>query len=184
MHPHNQISYKAVHPHFQSPNSSSTLYFKACFSHAEFDYARYKVFRHLQTLFLPHVMFQVVVACHIMSKPNTFLTWKQCSQTIPFWLDLIKLAALANLLSQKDKRFSHFSLVPYFLKWKKTKISKNIKKSVINWESMADSVIQATGTVEFEDGLSIRNHLEAQNEVLPAAVESTSRFLRGQTEFQ
>ena len=32
-----------------------------------------------------------------------------------------------------------------------------------NRESMAGSVIQATGTVEFEDGLWIGNHLKARN---------------------
>ena len=31
------------------------------------------------------------------------------------------------------------------------------------WESMVGSVIQATGTVEFEDGLWIGNHLKPQN---------------------
>ena len=57
---------------------------------------------------------------------------------------------------------------------------------------MAGSVIQATGTVEFEDGLWIGNHLKARNglqrvrtipEVPPGAVR-TPGFLRGQTEFQ
>ena len=57
---------------------------------------------------------------------------------------------------------------------------------------MAGSVIQATGSVEFEDGLWIRNHLMAQNGlqkvhnipgVQPGAVFTTG-FLRGQTEFQ
>ena len=54
------------------------------------------------------------------------------------------------------------------------------------------SVIQATGTVEFEDGLWIGNHLKAQNslqrvrtipEVQLGAVR-TPGFLKGQTEFQ
>ena len=49
-------------------------------------------------------------------------------------------------------------------------------------ESVVGSVIQATGTVEFEDGLWIGNHLKAQNGlqmvgtipgVLPGAVQST-----------
>ena len=59
-------------------------------------------------------------------------------------------------------------------------------------ESVAGSVIQATGTVEFEDGLWIGNHLKARNGlqrvrtipgVRPGAVR-TPGFLRGQTEFQ
>ena len=33
----------------------------------------------------------------------------------------------------------------------------------INQDSVADSVIQATGTLEFEDGLWIGNQLKAQN---------------------
>ena len=32
-----------------------------------------------------------------------------------------------------------------------------------NWESVVGSVIQATGTVEFEDGLWIGNYLKARN---------------------
>ena len=61
-----------------------------------------------------------------------------------------------------------------------------------NRESVAGSVIQATGTVEFEDGLWIGNHLKARNGlqrvrtipgVQPGAVR-TPGFLRGQTEFQ
>ena len=57
---------------------------------------------------------------------------------------------------------------------------------------MAGSVIQATGTVEFEDGLWIGNHLMARNGlqrvrtipgVRPGAVR-TPGFLRGQTKFQ
>ena len=60
------------------------------------------------------------------------------------------------------------------------------------WESVAGSVIQATGTVEFEDGLLIGNHLKAQNGlqrvdtipgVKPGAL-GTPRFLQRQTEFQ
>ena len=56
---------------------------------------------------------------------------------------------------------------------------------------MAGSVIQATGMVEFEDGLWIGNHLKAQNglqrvctilAVLFVAM-CTPRFLHGQTEF-
>ena len=59
-------------------------------------------------------------------------------------------------------------------------------------ESVAGSVIQAMGTVEFEDGLWIGNHLKAQNGLqrvctisggLPRAV-STPRFVWGKTEFQ
>ena len=59
-------------------------------------------------------------------------------------------------------------------------------------ESVAGSVIQATGTVEFEDGLWIGNNLKAQNGlqrvrtipgVQPGMV-CTPGFLRGQTEFQ
>ena len=59
-------------------------------------------------------------------------------------------------------------------------------------ESVAGSVIQATRTVEFEDGLWIGNHLKAQNGlqrvctipgVQPRKMQ-TPRFLRGQTEFQ
>ena len=37
------------------------------------------------------------------------------------------------------------------------------KAYVTNRESVAGSVIQATGTVEFEDGLWIGNHLKARN---------------------
>ena len=57
---------------------------------------------------------------------------------------------------------------------------------------MAGSVIQATGTVEFEDGLWIGNHLKARNGlqrfrtipgVQPGAVR-TPGFLQGQTELQ
>ena len=57
---------------------------------------------------------------------------------------------------------------------------------------MAGSVIQATGRVEFEDGLWIGNHLKARNGlqrvctipwVQPGAV-CTPGFLQGQTEFQ
>ena len=54
------------------------------------------------------------------------------------------------------------------------------------------SVIQATGTVEFDDGLWIGNHLKAQNvlqRVCPIPgiqpwVVRTPGFLQGQTEFQ
>ena len=59
-------------------------------------------------------------------------------------------------------------------------------------ESRPGSVIQTTGTVEFEDGLWIGNHLKAQNGLLrvrniPGVQQGalhTLRFLRGQTEFQ
>ena len=60
------------------------------------------------------------------------------------------------------------------------------------WDSVTGSVIQATGTVEFEDGLWIGNHLKAKNGlqrirnipgVRPGAVR-TPGFLQGQTEFQ
>ena len=59
-------------------------------------------------------------------------------------------------------------------------------------ESMAGSVIQATGTVDFEDGLWIGNHLKAQNGLqractilrdLPGAVRTLGLY-QGQTEFQ
>ena len=59
-------------------------------------------------------------------------------------------------------------------------------------ESVAGSLIQATGIVEFEDGLRIGNHLKAQNGlqrvhtipwVRPGALH-TPGFLQGQTEFQ
>ena len=65
-------------------------------------------------------------------------------------------------------------------------------KKLRDRESVAGSVIQATGTVEFEDGLWIGNHLKARNGlqrvrtipgVRPGAVR-TPGFLRGQTEFQ
>ena len=54
-------------------------------------------------------------------------------------------------------------------------------------ESMVGSVIQATGTVEFEDVFWIGNYLKAQNglqrvRIIPGAVH-TSGFLQGQTEF-
>ena len=59
-------------------------------------------------------------------------------------------------------------------------------------ESVAGSVIQATGAVEFQDGLWIENHPKAQNGLQrvytipgaqPQAVR-TPRFLQEQTEFQ
>ena len=65
-------------------------------------------------------------------------------------------------------------------------------KDLKYWESVAGSVIQATGKVEFVDGLLIGNHQKAQNElhrvctiprVQPVAVR-TLGFLQGQTEFQ
>ena len=65
-------------------------------------------------------------------------------------------------------------------------------KPVYYWESMAGSVIQATGSVEFEDYLWVENHVKDQNGlqrvctipwVQPGAVR-TPGFLRGQTEFQ
>ena len=57
---------------------------------------------------------------------------------------------------------------------------------------MAGSVIQATGTVEFEDGLWIGNNPKAQNglqrvRTIPGIRPGTVRTpgsLRGQTEFQ
>ena len=61
-------------------------------------------------------------------------------------------------------------------------------KDKMNRESVVGSVIQATGMVEFEDGLWIGNHLKAQNGlqrvhtisgVLPGVVCTP----RGQTEF-
>ena len=59
-------------------------------------------------------------------------------------------------------------------------------------ESVVSSVIQATGTVEIEDGLWIGNHLKAQNGLqrvytIPGAQPGavcTPGFLQGQTEFQ
>ena len=60
------------------------------------------------------------------------------------------------------------------------------------WESVVGSVIQATGTVQFEDELQIGNHLKAWNGlqrvsfipgIRPGAVH-TPRFLQGQTELQ
>ena len=55
-------------------------------------------------------------------------------------------------------------------------------------ESVAGSVIQATGKVEFEDGLWIGNHLKAQNSLqrvhtipwVRPGVVCTQGFLRGQ----
>ena len=57
---------------------------------------------------------------------------------------------------------------------------------------MAGSIIQATGMVEFENGLLIGNHLMARNglqrvSTIPwvrPGVVLTPWFLRGQTEFQ
>jgi len=57
---------------------------------------------------------------------------------------------------------------------------------------MAGSVIQATGTVLFWDGLWIGNHLKGQNGLqrvftlsgVPPEAACTPGFLRGQTEFQ
>ena len=69
---------------------------------------------------------------------------------------------------------------------------KGIFISFLYRESMAGSVIQATGMVEFEDGLWIGNPLKARNGlqrvrtipgVRPGAVR-TPGLLRGQTEFQ
>ena len=63
---------------------------------------------------------------------------------------------------------------------------------MIMWESMAGFVIQAIGTVEFDDGLWIGNHLKARNGqqrvctipgFQPGAVH-TPWFLQWQTEFQ
>ena len=61
-----------------------------------------------------------------------------------------------------------------------------------HWESIVGSVIQATWTVDIEDGLWKGNHLKAQNGlqvvyntpgVQPGAVRKL-RFLQGQTKFQ
>ena len=57
---------------------------------------------------------------------------------------------------------------------------------------MVGSVIQANGTVEFEDGLWIRNHLKAQNGLQRVLTRPRVRpgvvclrgILRGLTEFQ
>ena len=65
-------------------------------------------------------------------------------------------------------------------------------KPVYYWESVAGSVIQATGLVEFEDCLWIENHVNDWNGlqrvrtipgVQPWAMR-TPWFLQGQTEFQ
>ena len=61
-----------------------------------------------------------------------------------------------------------------------------------NRESVAGSVIQATGTVDFEDGLWIGNQLKARNglqmvDTIPGVkpgVVRTPGFHQGQTEFQ
>ena len=58
--------------------------------------------------------------------------------------------------------------------------------------NLAGSVIQATGIVEFEDGLWIGNQLKAQNSLqrvctMPGVLQEavcTPRFLLEQTEFQ
>ena len=42
-------------------------------------------------------------------------------------------------------------------------IDAQFSKDIKDRESVAGSVIQATGTVEFEDGLWIGNHLKARN---------------------
>ena len=69
---------------------------------------------------------------------------------------------------------------------------KGENKSLNYWEFVAGSVIQATGTLEFEDGLLIGHLKKAQNGLQrvctipgfqPGAV-GTPRFLRGQIEFQ
>ena len=60
------------------------------------------------------------------------------------------------------------------------------------WESVAGSVIQATGIVKFEDGLLIGNQLKARNglqmvDTIPGVkpgVVRTPRFLQRQTQFQ
>ena len=58
----------------------------------------------------------------------------------------------------------------------------------MHWESVAGSVIQANGMVEFEDGLGIENHIKGSK--WPAeGLHYTwggvqPRFLQGQTEFQ
>ena len=65
-------------------------------------------------------------------------------------------------------------------------------KDLKYWESVAGSVIQATGTVEFKDELWIGNHFKACNglhrvHTTPGAqpgVVRTPGFLRRQTGFQ
>ena len=65
-------------------------------------------------------------------------------------------------------------------------------KPVYYWGSVVGSVIQATGSVKFEDCLWIENHVKDQNglqrvRTIPGVqpgVVHTPRFLRGQTEFQ
>ena len=70
-----------------------------------------------------------------------------------------------------------------------------IEITIYRRESVVGSVIQATGTVEFEDGLWIGNHLKAQNGlqrvhtipgVQPDVVHTPEvlQGFRGQTEFQ
>ena len=57
---------------------------------------------------------------------------------------------------------------------------------------MAGSVIQATGTVEFKNGLWVGNQLKAQNglqkiHTIPGVLSGavfTPRFFQGKTEFQ
>ena len=51
----------------------------------------------------------------------------QCSWFDQILLKWADLAALACWLSQKDKGFGHFCLVPYFGIWKKAKLPKNEK---------------------------------------------------------
>ena len=71
-------------------------------------------------------------------------------------------------------------------------MSTNRTYSQFNWKSVAGSVIQATGTVEFEDSLWIGNHLRAQNglqrvRTIPRVQPGEERipgFLQGQTVFQ
>ena len=61
---------------------------------------------------------------------------------------------------------------------------------MVKRESVVGSVIQATGTVEFEDGLGIANYLKAQNGLqrvctIPgvSGMVHTPGFHWGQTEF-
>ena len=71
-------------------------------------------------------------------------------------------------------------------------LSTKIHNLDLYWESVAGFVIQATGTMEFEDGLWIGKYLQARNGpqrvrtipgVLPGVV-CTPRFLYKHTEIQ
>ena len=66
-------------------------------------------------------------------------------------------AALPAFDTWKDRSYLPGGLWPKIITWKKGwKLAKGK-----DWESVAGSVIQATGMLEFEDGLWIGNHLKA-----------------------